>query len=105
MTNNLIYISLTATILCIIGYIPEIYALSYAIYTENEIKPSSDMWLIWIFSALLSAYYAFVLNETYLIINTSTILSLNIIVYLLKIKYTRVKNKIKSINDSDIIKN
>ncbi len=94
------YISLTATILCIIGYLPEIYTLSYAIYHEIEQKTKSDMWSIWILSASFSVAYAFIINDLFIIINTVTILGLNIVVFFLKKKYIIIKNKIKPNNET-----
>jgi hypothetical protein len=93
------YISISATIFCIIGYLPEIYSLSYAIYHKIEQKIKSDMWSIWILSALLSVTYAFIINDMFVIINTVTILVLNIVVFILKKKYISVKNKIIPINN------
>ena len=94
------YISIISTIFCIIGYLPEIYTLSVAIYYEIEQKMKSDIWSIWILSALLSVIYAFIIYDIFIIINTLTILILNIVVYLLKKKYIIQRNKIKPNNDT-----
>lgn len=96
--SNIKYISLAGTILCIIGYIPEIYTLSEAIYYKIEQKAKSNMWSIWILSSILSAVYALMVNDLFIIINTFTILTLNIVTYLLKIKYINDMRKIKPDN-------
>ena len=95
MTIEIKYISLTGTILCIIGYLPEIYTLCEAIYYKIEQKTKSDIWSIWILSSMFTAIYAIMLNDTFIKINALTILILNIVVFSLKREYINNLKKIK----------
>ena len=75
-------LSIISNILCIIGYFPEIYSNIY----DVEIKVTTKIWLIWILSGFFALTYALYINDTYVIISSTTSFSLNIIVFSLKIR-------------------
>ena len=84
------YLSLVSTILCFIGYIPEIYFLLHFIYTKKIVIGKNDMWIIWILSSLFSAIYAFTINDIYIIIYSLTCLFLNSIIFILRTLQKRI---------------
>ena len=101
MIANSKYISLAATILCMFGFLPEVFSLIEAIYKNTEQQHKNEMWSIWIISSLLSTAYAFIINDTFIIINSITILLLNVIIFFLKLKYNHNRNKIKPVFNTD----
>jgi hypothetical protein len=62
------YISIVATTLSVLGYIPEIYNLSYSLFYNTIYKPHSSkvIWFIWISSSILSFIYGIVIEDYYI---------------------------------------
>ena len=102
------YISIVATTLSVLGYIPEIYNLSYSLFYNTIYKPHSSkiIWIIWISSSILSFIYGIVIDDYYIAIYGGMNTLLNVSVFSLhNIKeYKTIKNN-DIMNTSDTSNN
>jgi len=70
-------LSIASNVFCVLGYLPEIYSMVY----DVELKITTSVWAIWIFSGLLSISYGICIGNTYIIISTSITTGMNIVVF------------------------
>lgn len=80
------YLSIASSILVVIGYIPELYNLSYSIYLDKPYNESSNkiIWLIWIGASSLGCAYGICVKDNYLITNYGINTLLNSSIFLLR---------------------
>jgi len=80
------YLSIASSILVVIGYIPELYNLSYSIYLNKPYSEYSNkiIWLIWIGASSLGFGYGICVKDNYLIINYGINTLLNSTIFLLR---------------------
>ena len=77
-------ISIVASILIILGYLPEFYAL----YKLKEAKiENAYIWIIWTSGSLLALLYGILNKQYYLIATQITVFIMNIITLFSKIYY------------------
>jgi hypothetical protein len=83
------YLSLIASSLVIVGYIPEVIYI-----VRNKIaKPSNlPIWLIWIVSSIFGAVYCYLINEYFVMINFLINLFFCTICFGLNIYYVCINN-------------
>jgi hypothetical protein len=80
-----IFLSIISTILTGIGYIPEIYNLSYSVITKTVYKEhsSKNIWLIWISSSIFGLIYAVLIKDYYIATYSAISAFLNLLIFLL----------------------
>lgn len=80
------YLSITSSILVVIGYIPELYNLSYSIFFNKPYNEYSNkiIWLIWIGASSLGCAYGICVKDNYLIANYGVNTLLNSAIFLLR---------------------
>ncbi len=101
------YISIVSSILAVIGYVPEIYNLSYSVINKKHYNSHSSkgIWLIWISSSTFGFVYG-VLIENYYVATYSGISGfLNILIFLLHNIKEYQNNKSINNNNFEIINN
>ena len=91
-------ISILASVLAALGYMPEFYFIINKIENKNY---ANIIWIIWCSSSFLSVLYAGLNEEYFMFANCFTIFTLNSSMFLLKLKYN--KNIIEKIENSDNI--
>ena len=100
------YISIVSSILSVIGYIPEIYNLSYSVINNTHYKAHSSkgIWLIWISASTFGFVYGILIKDYYVAIYSGSSGFLNIIVFMLHNIKECQHNKfvINDINNNDI---
>jgi hypothetical protein len=79
------YISIISSILAAVGYMPEIYNLSYSVFYKTIYKAHSSkaIWFIWISSSTLSLIYGVIIKDYYIATYGGINAFLNISVFLL----------------------
>jgi uncharacterized protein with PQ loop repeat len=98
-------ISIIASVLIILGYLPEFYEL----YKTKEAKiGNAYIWIIWTTGSLLALLYGTLNEQYYLIATQITVFLMNILTLLSKIYYIycyKLLNKIpkEKLKSSDII--
>jgi hypothetical protein len=87
INNNLQIIPIVASSLNIIGYIPQLYSLSFTIlYQKKNINRFELLaWPIWVFAAFLAASYAYIYQDYYIMANLVISGLLSLSVWLLQI--------------------
>ena len=101
------YISIISSILAAVGYMPEIYNLSYSLLYKTIYKAHSSkaIWLIWISSSSLSLVYGVIIKDYYIATYGGINTLLNISVFSLhNLKEYQYSNSINS-NISNISNN
>jgi hypothetical protein len=82
---NSVYLSIVSSILIFIGYLPEIYFTLFQIKNVDSTKYSSTIWLL---GGILGTVYSGINNaDTFIIINYSVNISLNLITVVFKTYY------------------
>jgi hypothetical protein len=89
-------ISILASVLAALGYMPEFYFIINKIENKNY---SNLIWIIWCSSSFLSVLYAGLNEEYFMFANCFTIFALNSSMFLLKLKYN--KNIIAKMENND----
>jgi hypothetical protein len=74
------FLSIISNVLVVMGYLPEFYSLLY----DVEIKVTTSIWVIWITSGGFAVAYAVTVGDTFVIINTSICLGMNILMLIAK---------------------
>lgn len=77
------YISIISSILAGVGYMPEIYNLSYSLLYKTIYKAHSSkaIWLIWISSSTMSLIYGLLIKDYYIATYGGINSLLNILVF------------------------
>lgn len=100
------YISIISSILAAVGYMPEIYNLSYSLLYKTIYKAHSSkaIWFIWISSSSLSLVYGLIIKDYYIVTYGGINTFLNISVFSLhNLKEYQYSNNIEN-NISNIDK-
>lgn len=85
--------------LTVIGYLPELYALTYMIYTKRTIRPyaSNSIWAIWISAAVIYAVYAYLRGEYAFVLSNGITAILCCLVFVLRLLHQRQLKKIPAL--------
>ncbi len=80
------YLSIASSILVVIGYIPELYNLSYSIFFNKPYNEYSNkiIWVIWLSASSLGLGYGICVKDNYLIINYGINTLLNSTIFILR---------------------
>ena len=77
--------------LTIIGYMPEIYTLSYVLVYKKSTRPyvGSSIWFIWIGAAMTYGVYAYIIGQYVFVISNAITAALCLIVFCLRLAQPR----------------
>ncbi len=102
------FLSITSSVLIVIGYLPEIINLSISILHNKKYNEYSNtiIWCIWIVASFLGCLYGIFIKDTYVIINCGINTCLNGTVFILKLykqnkDYYKITNISNTNNSSD----
>lgn len=98
------FLSIMASVLVVIGYLPEFYTI--IVYKNKEVG-NMYIWIIWTTSSSLSVIYCALIKEYYVMVTNVIILLMNFLTFLLKYYYLHcykeIQNEVENKDISEIV--
>jgi len=96
MINLFELMPLISYVLTVVGYMPEIGALVYSLYTKKPVqsRATNSIWAIWISAAIIYAVYAYLRGEYAFVLSNGITAVLCCIVFILRLMYHRQQKMI-----------